>query len=202
MRERNGLVMWFGGSQFRTTQTRYGLFGARRRVAVWRHPLPHIGVTLIEMLIVIAIIGTILAIALPMFQSVLDQARVARAIGDISTLQTDIAAYEAGGKGLPESLATIGRASLVDPWGSPYQYLNFELAAGGGGGSNGKGKGKGEGVPVGARRDRFLVPINSTYDLYSMGKDGKTVVALTAKASRDDVVRANDGGFIGLAVKY
>ncbi len=46
------------------------------------------------------------------------------------------------------------------------------------------------------------MPINSTYDLYSMGKDGKTVVALTAKASRDDVVRANDGGFIGLAVKY
>ena len=200
MRERNGLVMWFGGSLFRTTQTRYGLFGARRGAALWHHPLVHIGVTLIEMLIVIAIIGTILAIALPMFRSVLDQARVARAIGDISTLQTDIAAYEAGGKGLPESLATIGRASLVDPWGSPYQYLNFELAAGGGGGS--KGKGKGGGVPVGARRDRFLVPINSTYDLYSMGKDGKTVVALTAKASRDDIVRANDGGFIGLAVKY
>ena len=200
MRERNGLVMWFGGSLFRTTQTRYGLFGARRGAALWHHPLVHIGVTLIEMLIVIAIIGTILAIALPMFQSVLDQARVARAIGDISTLQTDIAAYEAGGKGLPESLATIGRASLLDPWGSPYQYLNFELAAGGGGGS--KGKGKGGGVPVGARRDRFLVPINSTYDLYSMGKDGKTVVALTAKASRDDIVRANDGGFIGLAVKY
>ena len=57
MRERNGLVMWFGGSPFRTTQTRYGLFGARRRAAIWHHPLPHIGVTLIEMLIVIAIIG-------------------------------------------------------------------------------------------------------------------------------------------------
>ncbi len=151
-------------------------------------------------MIVIAIIGTILAIAMPMLQDVVNQARIARAIGDIATLQTDIAAYEAGGKGLPESLATIGRASLLDPWGSPYQYLNFELAAGGGGGS--KGKGKGGGVPVGARRDRFLVPINSTYDLYSMGKDGKTVVALTAKASRDDIVRANDGGFIGLAVKY
>ncbi len=142
------------------------------------------------MLIVIAIIGTILAIALPMFQSVLDQARIARAIGDISAVQTDIAAYEAGGKGLPASLATIGRASLLDPWGSPYQYLRFDLEQ------------KGKGPPKGARKDRFLVPINSTYDLYSIGKDGKTVAALTAKSSRDDIVRANDGGFIGLAEKY
>ncbi len=191
--------MWFGGSPFRTTQTRYGLFGARRRAAIGHHPLTHIGVTLIEMLIVIAIVGTILAIALPMFQSVLDQAKVARAIGDISAVQTDIAAYEAGGNGLPNSLAEIGRATLLDPWGSPYQYLKFEFAGGGGG----KGKGKGKGPPpAGARKDRFLVPINSTYDLYSMGKDGKTVVPLTAAASRDDIVRANDGTFIGLAVKY
>lgn len=188
--------MWFGGSPFRTAQTRYGLFGARRRAAIGH--LAHIGVTLIEMLIVIAIIGTIMAIALPMFRSVLDQARVARAIGDISALQTDIAAYEAGGKGLPESLATIGRASLMDPWGSPYQYLNFA----GEDDEDNKGKGKGKEFPVGARMDRFLVPINSTYDLYSMGKDGKTTVALTAKDSIDDIVRANDGGFIGLAVKY
>ena len=199
VRERNGLVMWFGGSPFRTTQTRYGLFGARRRAAIWHHPLPHIGVTLIEMLIVIAIIGTILAIALPMLQEALNQARVTRAIGDIGAIQTDIAAYEAGGKGLPESLATIGRASLVDPWGSPYRYLNFELATMGGGGGRGR---KGGGFPAGARMDRFLVPINSTYDLYSMGKDGTTVPALTATNSKDDIVRANDGGFIGLAVKY
>ncbi len=192
--------MWFGGSPFRTAQTRYGLFGARRRAAIWHHPVARIGVTLIEMLIVIAIIGTILAIAMPMLQDVVNQARIARAIGDITTLQTDIAAYEAGGKGLPASLATIGRASLVDPWGSPYQYLNFEIAAGGD--EDDKGKGKGKGFPTGARMDRFLVPINSTYDLYSMGKDGKTVVALTAKDSIDDIVRANDGGFIGLAVKY
>ena len=191
--------MWFGGSPCRTAQTRYGLFCARRRGAIGHNPLARIGVTLIEMLIVIAIIGTILAIALPLFQSALDQARVARAIGDINTIQTDIAAHEAGGKGLPNSLAEIGRATLLDPWGSPYQYLKFEFAGGGGG----KGKGKGKGPPpAGARKDRFLVPINSTYDLYSMGKDGKTVVPLTAAASRDDIVRANDGTFIGLAVKY
>ncbi len=148
-----------------------------------------IGFTMIEMLIVMAIIGTILAIALPMLQAALDKARIARAIGDIGALQTDIASFEAGGKGLPETLADIGRGTLMDPWGNPYEYLKFDLT-------------RGQGLTAGARMDRFLVPINSTYDLYSMGKDGESAPPLTAKASKDDVVRANDGGFIGLAMKY
>ena len=49
-----------------------------------------IGFTMVEMLIVMAIIGTLLAIALPMLRSALDTARVTRAIGDISALQTDM----------------------------------------------------------------------------------------------------------------
>ena len=32
-----------------------------------------------------------------------------------------------------------------------------------------------------------------------MGKDGDSKSPLTAKASRDDIIRANDGGYIGLA---
>jgi general secretion pathway protein G len=47
-----------------------------------------------------------------------------------------------------------------------------------------------------------LVPINSTYDLYSMGKDGKTKAPITAQDSRDDIIRANDGLFIGLASDF
>ena len=46
------------------------------------------------------------------------------------------------------------------------------------------------------------MPINSTYDLYSMGADGRTALALTASYSLDDVVRANDGSYIGLASSY
>ena len=45
-------------------------------------------------------------------------------------------------------------------------------------------------------------PLNSTHDLYSMGKDGDGQAPLTAKASRDDTIRANDGGYIGLASEY
>lgn len=52
------------------------------------------------------------------------------------------------------------------------------------------------------RKDRFLHPINSDYDLYSMGKDGESVEPLTARKSHDDIIRANDGSFVGLAVEF
>ena len=57
----------------------------------------------------------------------------------------------------------------------------------------------GGGKPAGARKDRFLVPVNSTFDLYSMGPDGESVPPFTAAKSRDDIVRANDGGYVGRA---
>jgi hypothetical protein len=37
--------------------------------------------------------------------------------------------------------------------------------------------------------------------LYSMGPDGRSSLPLAAKHSRDDIVRANDGAFIGAASK-
>ena len=46
------------------------------------------------------------------------------------------------------------------------------------------------------------MPLNSLYDLYSIGKDGKSVPPLTAKASWDDIIMANDGGFVGLAKDF
>jgi general secretion pathway protein G len=52
------------------------------------------------------------------------------------------------------------------------------------------------------RKDKNLVPINSEYDLYSVGPDGDSVPPLTAQPSRDDIVMANDGKFIGLASDY
>jgi general secretion pathway protein G len=53
-----------------------------------------------------------------------------------------------------------------------------------------------------ARTDKNLVPINADYDLYSMGKDGKSDSPLTANDSLDDIVRGNNGAFIGVAVNY
>jgi general secretion pathway protein G len=44
--------------------------------------------------------------------------------------------------------------------------------------------------------------VSTDFDLYSMGKDGKSVAPFTAQASQDDVVRANDGAFVGLVANY
>jgi general secretion pathway protein G len=35
-----------------------------------------------------------------------------------------------------------------------------------------------------------------------MGPDGETAIPLTAKKSQDDIIRANDGNYIGLASRY
>ena len=41
-----------------------------------------------------------------------------------------------------------------------------------------------------------------TYDLYSVGLDGATATSTNAAASFDDVIRANDGGYLGQASKF
>lgn len=158
------------------------LSGSRSRLLRLRRR----GFTLIELLAVVTIIGILAGIAIPKMRTVIDQAKTARAIGDIKALQTDIMAIEAGGQPLPADLNAIGRGAMLDPWGNPYVYYVFPPGPGAGG----------------KRKDRFLVPVNSTFDLYSMGPDGNSSAPFTASASRDDIVRANDGGYVGLARNF
>jgi len=49
---------------------------------------------------------------------------------------------------------------------------------------------------------RFLVPLNSDYDLYSVGKDGASSPPIMAKPSQDDVIRASNGSYVGLAANF
>jgi general secretion pathway protein G len=146
---------------------------------------PH-GFTIVELLITAAIILTLAAIAIPKLMSAINQAKVAKAVGDIKAIGTDVTGYGLQNGQYPNTLADIGYGNFNDPWGNPYQYLNF---------ANAKGKGQ-------MRKDRFLVPINTFFDLYSMGPDGKSVSPLTAQASQDDIIWANDGDYVGVASEY
>ena len=143
------------------------------------------GLTVIELLIILAVVATLATIALLFYRDVTEQAKIARAVADIATISGQIDTFEMMNERLPNDLAEIGRAALKDPWGNPYQYLDYSAG------------------PAGdIRKDHALHPLNSTYDLYSKGKDGQSTPPLTAAQSRDDIVRANDGGYIGLASKY
>lgn len=146
------------------------------------------GFTFIELIVVIAITISLSAVAIPTYSSYIQKAKITKAIAEIHLLETEILAFYALNERLPLDLDEIGRATMKDPWGNPYVFLNFETI---------KGEGKGK-----MRKDRFLVPINTDYDLCSMGPDGRTQAPLTAKASRDDILRANNGTFIGPASDF
>lgn len=146
------------------------------------------GFTLIEVMIVIAIIGTLAGIAVPNYRGYQQRVRVVRAIEEIKIIERELLLFQMDNNALPVSLAGIGLGTLRDPWGNPYQYLNFDTL---------KGKGKGQ-----MRKDHSQVPVNTDYDLYSMGPDGQSTSPFTAQASRDDIVRANNGQYIGSVSNY
>jgi general secretion pathway protein G len=52
------------------------------------------------------------------------------------------------------------------------------------------------------RKDHNLHPLNSEFDLYSIGPDGSSSPPLTARASQDDIIWARDGAFVGPAEDY
>jgi general secretion pathway protein G len=52
------------------------------------------------------------------------------------------------------------------------------------------------------RRDQYLFPLNTDYDLFSLGADHQTASSLSESIGQDDVIRANNGGFFGLAGDY
>ncbi len=146
----------------------------------------HRGFSLLELMLATGALATLVALGASGFSSYYDRAKDSAAEGDITRIEAAIELYRTANNQLPNSLADINMDTVTDPWGRPYQYLNFT-------GLKGKG-------PM--RKDRNLVPINSDYDLYSVGKDGASVPPLTAPVSQDDIVRANNGGFIGLASDY
>jgi prepilin-type N-terminal cleavage/methylation domain-containing protein len=278
------------------------------------------GFTIIELMIVVAILGIIAGIGIPTYRNYLEKAKIVTAVAEIKMIMTHIEAYRSTQMELPADLSTVGFQDFVDPWGNPYQYVNLEAggsvalgpsfasakqeakvtvyenrnpngwsaaranglyAAGGffrkrfvksvketleadvikttvqrsnvtAGGDRGNmrllmtytptynknimhvgsplidsglilaKKAEDPNPPAdpnppedsnppedptiqkkaNARQDRNGNPLNLDFDLYSMGRDGKTNKNLTHKHSEDDVIRGDSGSFVGPVERY
>jgi general secretion pathway protein G len=144
------------------------------------------GFTLVEILLVLAAIGLMVAIVVPSLSAYLDRSRLVESTIQIGEMSKKIYQYEKSKGTLPSDLDDLGLENVLDPWGRPYEYYNVRT-------TTGKGK---------PRKDKKLKPINSDFDLYSLGRDGLSKPSLNDKDSRDDVVRAREGAFIGLAEEF
>ena len=146
------------------------------------------GLTLIELLITVAIVGILSAIAVPLYTGHIEKQRIVTAKTDIVNIESQIDRFEALNGRPPNDLAEAGiNPTPTDPWGTQYRYLRIAGV---------------DPKPAGVRKDHSLVPLNDDYDLYSKGKDGNTDPALTGGPAQDDIIRANNGGFLDLGSEY
>jgi len=143
------------------------------------------GLTLFEIIMAVAITAVLAGIAIPSYLAYSDRATFAKAKSDLVRIEAALTEYMQRMDVFPPTLEDVGFSGLKDPWGNPYEYWPIT------GDPNQK-----------VRKDRNLHPINTDFDLYSKGKDGKTALPLTAQASHDDIIRANNGDYLGLASNY
>ena len=143
---------------------------------------------MLELMIVLVIAGLLAAVSVPAYTEYARRAKVSRAVSDISELHIAISRFRNSvADRFPANLGELSVPVPNHPWGQPYVYLNIA--------DDKPTKGQ-------LRKDGKLNPINTDYDLYSVGADGGSQKPLVAKQSRDDIVRANNGDFIGLAEDY
>jgi general secretion pathway protein G len=136
-------------------------------------------------MMVIALIGILTAVALPRYMDHRNRIRVDTAQKHIRIMSAAVSDFAQEYGRYPDDLSEVSLANTLDPWGRPFVYYNID--------ANGRGH---------ARKDRALNPLNTDFDLYSIGADGKTKGQISNKDSLDDVIRARNGGFVDLADKF
>ncbi len=163
----------------------YQLLTARRFAREGRR-----GFTLIELILVVTITSSLAALAIPNLQRVLHESKVVEAMSDIRIFAATARDHKLVNGKYPDAFDKMGFKDPLDPWGNKYEYLLID--------------GQFNVYPPGKkpRQDRFLRPVNRDFDIYSMGPDGETSDNLTDAESLDDIIRANDGGFVGVAEDY
>ena len=144
------------------------------------------GFTLVQLLITIAVLGAVGFGAIPQCTSIVQDGKVSSAVADIAKIGQAAISFQLRTGVLPNSLEELDNIPSHDPWVRQYRYNNLT----------------GNGAIAAARINSNRTPINTLFDIYSLGQDGESVSPLTANTSGDDVVWARDGQFIGLASDY
>jgi len=160
------------------------------------------GFTIVEVVIVLAIIGILAAIAIPAYTNYIDRSHIKLTIRNIVLLEHAIKIFELENGRQPNNLNELGPVALLDdkgktntqsppfldPWGKPYGYLNL----------------LNDNFPTcpNARRDKNNHPLSDDHDLYSNGANGITAKPVATGDGADDIIRADNGKFVGLGANY
>ena len=157
------------------------------------------GLSLLELLAAMAIVGILTVFATYLFggnglncdepngrPSYTMRAKIAAITADIGEIKLKAERFDLNNGRYPLSLAEIGMDGKPDPWGNPYVFTDLTEI-------NGVGK---------ARKDHNLHPVNTYFDIYSLGPDGVTATPFTSTLGKDDIVMANDGSYFGAACHY
>jgi prepilin-type N-terminal cleavage/methylation domain-containing protein len=143
------------------------------------------GFTMIELVVVIAIIAVLVSLVIPAYEEFVIRARNSRAMQEIRVMETEIQGYVFMNGELPESLADINRGDLRDPWGQVYVYNDFRDTV------------------TNPPRNKFGNDLNTDFDIYSTGRDRlSTDPLVTSVTGKDDLVRGGDGLFVGLGEEW
>ena len=141
---------------------------------------------MLEFMMAFTVAGVLMGLGVASYRKHIERMNIVTAVADIRMMSVAIEQFMVDNRRMPDDIAEAGYAGRKDPWGNDYVYHPFNSPS-----SHGT-----------ARKDRRLVPINSDYDLYSKGKDGQSRAPLTVPVSKDDVIRASNGAFIGVAADF
>ena len=158
------------------------------------------GFTLVELVLILAVVAILSTLGIAGFMETIERTKNDDAIADLRLIEVEIVRFYTPNNEYPGTLDQIGLGDMEDPWGNPYVYTNIDVLP-----QNKKGKITGpkkgaDGEQI--RRDKNLNPLNTDYDLYSLGRDGESKAQITYKTSLDDIIRAGNGSFVGLAEDF
>jgi len=146
------------------------------------------GFTIAEFVITAMLATLLLTMMIPATLTMIEEARNRKVVDDLQEMEDRIDAFHKANARYPLSLIEIYSSIPIDPWGNPYQYLDIADAP--------------NQHRIKPRKYKHEYNINDDYDLYSMGADGRSEAPLTAKPSRDDIIRANNGHYLGSVLDY